>query len=255
MDRKTHTRWGPSVEDKNVSDGIPTKSTITSSHTPMNLEDLEKEAKDLDEELEKMIMKGGKHRVDLDAIEERSEKRKRIREAITQARKQTNPGYQTASHPKDTYQKEENRYRESKESNRKQPLTPYKPEEKEEYTVTVRDLKSHFKTEEEMYKHFIGFGDIRRISYMDGSRIGQRITPKKDVLVSYATEGGPLRAVHSKHRDIRVCIPDVVEEKDTFHEQRKLRHSKWHEENSQDSWGHSGRRYKEDKLGFRKSQS
>ena len=65
-DRKAHTRWGPSVEDKKVSDGIPTESTITSSHTPMNLEDLEKEAKDLDEELEKMIMKGGKHRVDLD---------------------------------------------------------------------------------------------------------------------------------------------------------------------------------------------
>ena len=72
-DRKTYTRWGPSVEDKKVSDGIPTESTTTSSHTPINLEDLEKEAKDLDEELEKMIKKGGKHRLDLDAIEERSE--------------------------------------------------------------------------------------------------------------------------------------------------------------------------------------
>ena len=125
--RKAHTRWGPSVEDKNVSDGIPTESTITSSHTPMNLEDLEKEAKDLDEELEKMIMKGGKHRVDLDAIEERSEKRKKIREAITQARRQT--------------QKEEDRYRESKKSNEKQSLIPYKPEKKEEYTVIVRNLR------------------------------------------------------------------------------------------------------------------
>ena len=92
-----------------------------------------------------------------------------MREAINQARKQTSPEYQTAVHPRDTYQKEENRYRESKESNRKQSLTPYKPEQKEEYTVTVRDLKSRFKTEEEMYKHFIAFGDVCRISYMDGS--------------------------------------------------------------------------------------
>ena len=63
--------------------------------------------------------------------------------------------------------------------------------------------------------------------------------------MSYATEGGPLRDVHSKHRNIGVCIPDMVEDKDTFYEQRKLRHSRWHEENNQDSWGHSGQRYKE----------
>ena len=131
-DRKTYTRCGPSVEDKKVSDGIPTESTITSSHTPMNLEDLEKEAKDLDEELEKMIMKGGKHKVDLDTIEERSEKRKKIREVITQARRQT--------------QKEENRHRESKKSNEKQSLIPYKPAKKEEYTVIVQNLRSRFKT-------------------------------------------------------------------------------------------------------------
>ena len=54
---------------------IPTESTSTSSHTPINLEDLEKEAKELDEELKKMIKRGGKNGVNLDAIEERSEKR------------------------------------------------------------------------------------------------------------------------------------------------------------------------------------
>ena len=81
---------------------IPTESTSTSSYTPVNLEDLEKEATEVDEELKKMIKRGEKNGVNLDAIEERAEKRKRIREAITQARRQT--------------QKEENRHRESKKS-------------------------------------------------------------------------------------------------------------------------------------------
>ena len=122
----------------------------------MNLEDLEKEAKDLDEELEKIIKKGGKHRVDLDAIEERSEKRKRIREAITQARKQT--------------QKEENRYRESKESNRKQSLTPYKPEKKEEYTVTVRKRCTNISSDLEI--------SVGLVIWMD-PELGKELLPKR----------------------------------------------------------------------------
>ena len=113
-------------------------------------------------------------------------------------------------------------------------------------------MKDCFKTEEEMYKHFISFGVwICGISYMDGSKIGQRINPKKDVLVSYEMEGGPLRAVHSKHKDIRVCIADLAELKDTLYEQGKLRHSRYREESAQDSWGHSGRRYKEDNWNSR----
>ena len=53
--RRTYTRWGPSVEDEKVLCDIPTESTSTSSHTPVNLEDLEKEATEVDEELKKMI--------------------------------------------------------------------------------------------------------------------------------------------------------------------------------------------------------
>ena len=151
-DRRTYTRWGPSVEDEKVLNDIPTESTSTSSHTPVNLEDLEKEATEVDEELKKMIKRGGKSGVNLDAIEERSEKRKKIREAI-QARRLT--------------QKEEDRHRESKKSNEKQSLIPYKPEKKEEYTVIVRNLRSRLKTKEEMYKYLLTFGDICRINYMD----------------------------------------------------------------------------------------
>ena len=175
-----------------------------------------------------MNKRGGKNGVNLDAIEERSEKRKRIREAITQARRQT--------------QKEENRHRESKKINEKQSLVPYKPEKKEEYTVMVRDLRNRLKTKEEMYKYLLTFGDICRINYMDRSRIEKRINPRKDILISYATEGGLLRAVHSKHRNIQVCIPDMVENKEAFYEQGRLQHSRRHEENSQDSWGHTGKR-------------
>ena len=86
---------------------------------------------------------------------------------------------------------------------------------------------------------------------MDGSEIGRRINSKKDILVSYETKDGPLRAADSKHKDVRVCITDVADAKDTMYKQRKLRHSRYHKESSQDSWGHSGRRYKEDNRSSR----
>ena len=38
-------------------------------------------------ELEKMVLRGVKHRIDLDSIEAKSKERKRIQEAITQAKK------------------------------------------------------------------------------------------------------------------------------------------------------------------------
>ena len=136
-----HTRWGSSVKDADISDGTPTASTITSLNTPMNLEEMEKEAKDLDVELEKMVLRGVKHRIDLDSIEAKSEERKRIREAITQAKNQMSPEYQTAVHQGDMYQKKENRHRENRENNRKQSITGYRPNKKGEFTVIVRDHK------------------------------------------------------------------------------------------------------------------
>ena len=59
-----YTRWGPSVD---ISGGTPSTSTSTSSNTYKNLE-MEKEAKEIDEELKKMVLKGAKHRVNLDLI-------------------------------------------------------------------------------------------------------------------------------------------------------------------------------------------
>ena len=65
---------------------------------------MEKEAKDLDVELEKMVLRGVKHRIDLDSIEAKSEERRRIKEAIIQAKRQMSPGHQTAVHPGEVYQ-------------------------------------------------------------------------------------------------------------------------------------------------------
>ena len=52
------------------------------SNTYKNLEEMEKEAKELDVELEKMVLKGAKHRVNLCLIEVKSGERRRLREAI-----------------------------------------------------------------------------------------------------------------------------------------------------------------------------
>ena len=41
---------------------------------------MEKEAKDLDVELEKMILRGVKYRIDLNSIEAKSKERRRIKE-------------------------------------------------------------------------------------------------------------------------------------------------------------------------------
>ena len=116
-----------------------------------------------------MILRGVKYRIDLDSIEAKSEERRRIKEAIIQAKRQRSPGYQTAVHPGEVYQKKENRHRENRENNGKQSVTGYKPNKKGENTVIVRDHKHRFKTEEELYKHFVLFGDICTINYMDGS--------------------------------------------------------------------------------------
>ena len=73
-----------------------------------------------------------------------------------------------------------------------------------------------------MYKHFVSFGDICKINYTDGSEIGERINSKKDVLVSYKTVAGPLRAADNNHKDVGVYITDVVDTKDTSYDYGKF---------------------------------
>ena len=72
----------------------------------------------------------------------------------------------------------------------------------------MRDHKHRFNTEEELYEHFVSFGDICKINYADGSEIGNKLNPKKDVQVGYKTVDGLLRAADSNYKDMRVKISE-----------------------------------------------
>ena len=97
--RRTHTRWGPATENEKVWKDMHPEATTTSSHNPVNLVNLEREAKQVDDELKKMIKKSGNSGVNLDEIEERSEKRKKLRKAIMEARSLTQEGESKKSTP------------------------------------------------------------------------------------------------------------------------------------------------------------
>ena len=86
------------------------------------------------------------------------------------------PGYHstklTAVHSSEVYRRNEDRYKENKRKNKKYSIADYKPNKKDEFTVSVKDYRHHFNTEEELYEHFVSFGDISKISYADRSEIG-----------------------------------------------------------------------------------
>ena len=84
--RRTHTRWGPVTENEKILKDMHHEVTTASSCNSVNVVKLEREAKQVDEELKKMIKKSGKTGVNLDEIEEHSEKRKKLRKAIQEAR-------------------------------------------------------------------------------------------------------------------------------------------------------------------------
>ena len=101
--RRTHTRWGPVTENEKILKDMHPEVTTTSSHIPVNLVNLEREAKQVDDELKKMIKKSGKSGVNLDEIEERSEKRKKLRKAIMEARSLTQEGESKKSNEKHSF--------------------------------------------------------------------------------------------------------------------------------------------------------
>ena len=66
--RRTHTRWGPVTENEKILKDMHPEVTTTSSHNPVNLVNLEREAKQVDEELKKMIKKSGETGMNLDEM-------------------------------------------------------------------------------------------------------------------------------------------------------------------------------------------
>ena len=118
--RRTHTRWGPVTEKEKILKDMHHEVTTASSCNSVDVVKLEKEAKQIDEELKKIIKMRGKTGVNLDEIEEHSEKRKKLRKAIQEAR---------------SLSLEE----ESKKSTR------YKQGKGKGYTVIIQNLKSSLK--------------------------------------------------------------------------------------------------------------
>ena len=72
----------------------------------------------------------------------------------------------------------------------------------------MTDYRHLFNTEEDLYEHFVSFGDISKISYADRSEIGDRLNPRKEIKVDYEVGHGLLLTVNSQHNDISVKISD-----------------------------------------------
>ena len=118
----------------------------------------------------------------------------------------------------------------SKKSDVKHSLTPYKHEKEKGYTIIVQNLRSSLKNKEELYEYLLRFGDICRFNYIDNSKIDKRINPRKDIMVSYTTEGGFRRASRGKHRDLQMYTPTMIENKEAYHEHRSSQHPRQDEE-------------------------
>ena len=54
----------------------------------------------------------------------------------------------------------------------------------------------------------MSFGDISKLAHTDGSEIGDKLNPRKDIQVVYKVGHGLLMAVNSQHNDIRVKISE-----------------------------------------------
>ena len=133
----------------------------------MNLEEMELQVKGLNRELEGIILSGAKYRVDLDLIEAKSEERRKLKDAIIQTKRQMRPGYKstklTAVHSSEVCRRNEDRYKEKRRKNQKYSIADYKPNKEGEFSITVKDYRHCFNTEEELYEHFVSFGDINKI--------------------------------------------------------------------------------------------
>ena len=74
------------TENETILKATHHEVTTASSGNSVDVMKLEREAKQIDEELKKMIKMSEKTEVNLDKIEEHSEKRKKLRRAIQEAR-------------------------------------------------------------------------------------------------------------------------------------------------------------------------
>ena len=120
----------------------------------------EREAKQIDEELKRLIKRSEKTEVNLDKIEEHSERRKKIRKAIDEAKN-----------------------------------ISLEQEKRKGYAAMIQNPKNNLKNKRELYNYLLKFGDIYDFRYDDNSKIDRKINTRKNILVSYVTEGGLQRAL------------------------------------------------------------
>ena len=67
----------------------------------------------------------------------------------------------------------------------------------------IQNPKNSLKNKRELYDYLLKFGDICEFRYNDNSKIDRKINTRKNILVSYVTEGGLRRAFKGKHRDLK----------------------------------------------------
>jgi len=104
--------------------------------------------------------------------------------------------------------KREERYPKIKKECKKYSVTDFKPNKQNKFSIAITNHRHLFNTEEELYDYFVSFGDISSVAYTDGSEIGDRLHPRKEIRVDYEVGHSLLLAVNSQHNDISVKISD-----------------------------------------------
>ena len=84
--RRSFSRWGPMTKNEIIVKTKNYEVATGSSGNSKDVKKLEREAEEIDEELKKLIKGGEEDEVNLDKIEEHSERRKKIRKAIDEVK-------------------------------------------------------------------------------------------------------------------------------------------------------------------------
>ena len=111
------------VKTKNYEDATG------SSGNSVDVRKLEREAKEIDEEIKKLIKRSEKTEVNIDKIEEHSERRKKIRKAIDEAKN-----------------------------------ISLEQEKRKGYAAMIQNPKNNLKNKRELYNYLLKFGDIYELT-------------------------------------------------------------------------------------------
>ena len=90
------------------------------------------------------------------------------------------------------------------------------------YVAMIQKPQNKLKNKRDLYNYLLKFGDIYDFRYDDNSKVDRKINTRKNILVSYMTEGGLRRACKGRHRDLEMIKPSMPEDEEVLQGQRSI---------------------------------